>query len=297
MSDNRKEKERRLDQVALRWKTTPPEGNEAVIESLRQQVFTLSFELFDSDYHAMAFMDAFEEAYQKYDAAKGDFTKYLSKLLKGRKTDHFRYDSRHAPSGDSLDEPVPSTEDNGRTKGDEIPSPKSDLESGVMFDASVLDLMTLMLNLETRLDGKKNNPTRINYYRLFFTDEVADIIRFSNSVEIKAFTRRERDLFKVLKVSFLNFCMRNSCNCVEDIWYNDWKLLGQIVKGKPMEPPKKMVENKNRNGKKRKMLERFLPLDVYTTYLKQVENHPIGTSAIDPHRKDYEKFMQEQLQC
>lgn len=297
MSDNRKEKERRLDQVALRWKTTPPEGNEAVIESLRQQVFTLSFELFDSDYHAMAFMDAFEEAYQKYDAAKGDFTKYLSKLLKGRKTDHFRYDSRHAPSGDSLDAPVSPSGDDARTQVDETPSSINRPESGVIFDASIVELITLMLNLKTYLGGKKDMSTRINYYRLFFTDEIADIIRFSNSVEIKAFTRRERDLFKVLKVSFLNFCMRNPCSCVEDIWHNDWKLLGQIVEGKPMEPLKKVVEKENKHGKKIKVLQRFVREEVCTVYLKQVEHKPVKRNTVSRQRKLYEKFMEEQLQC
>ena len=56
MSDKCKEKENRLNRAARLWKTTPSEGNEALIESLRQQVFTLSFELFDSEDNAMAFM-------------------------------------------------------------------------------------------------------------------------------------------------------------------------------------------------------------------------------------------------
>lgn len=305
----------RLNQLGEKWYNMPEEGNEAIRLSLCEEIFSLAYKLFPWQSNTMGLF--FEKDWPKFDPNQGKLYDFFQNRLEWRKIDVDRQDfdgkwveNTNEATGEKYrvkkgHTPLnPTSEEDGARLMDTLRSENDVDDRGLRLNDTVLALTTLMLNLRTRLGSKAGNPDKfgmIDYYHLFFTDEIADIIQFCDSIEIKAFTRRERDLFEVLKKSFLNFCMRSPCGSVEDIWHNDWKLYGQIVEGRPMEPPKKVVEKKGKNGKKRREQKRFLPLDVYTTYLERVVNKRVGVSTVSQQRRAYEeymeKFMKGQLQC
>lgn len=269
MSDKRKEKERRLNQVALLWKTTLPEGNEAVIESLRQQIFTLAFELFDGG--SGAFMDAFEETYQNYDPDKGVFSNYLSKVFKGRKTDHFRYDSRHAPSGDSLDAPVSTSEDNTLTLGDITPSSTGDPEKMVMFESHYVELTTLVLNFFQNHTGRQANETRRRWYRIFFTEDMTLTYKTRPYV-----FSHERDIFKAMLLPYLDYYMSRPCRTGAEITFT------------PLKPYDEVVTAQEGNRAETKVP---LPAQVSLAYLALCE----GVSVTEEARSNQIKFYHKEV--
>lgn len=278
---------RMIDLLGEKWYYMPEQGNEAARLALREKIFVLAYKLFPRQSDAMG--SFFHEDWSKFDPGKGDLYGFMSFRLKMRmedldKQDHDgmwikendpvtgrtrrvkkRHDPLSTPTGEDDSTPLP------------IPGDPDVDDSKLLIDERVLELMTLMLNLKDRLGSRAGNPTKINYYRLFFTDGVVDAIHDQGT---EAFARRERDLFRVIKEAFLNFFMCSPCSSVEEIFETGQKLHGQMVEGKPMEPP-----------------GHPLPGDVYTTYLEQVEEYPVGESAVSQQRTAYITFMKKQLQC
>lgn len=266
-NDNGREK---LNRLGEKWYNMPEHGNEAIRLSLCEEIFGLAYKLFPKQNDAMGLF--FEKDWDKFDPDKGDLYGFMSFRLKRRMTDLGRQDT----GGDeSLDESLDGESD--VVRGDTFVGDTDVDDSDLMIDETVLNLMTLMLDLKGRLGGRAGNPEKINYYRLFFTDGVVDAI---HCYGVKIFARRERDLLRAIKETFLNFFMSSPCGSVEDILRTAMKPYGQMVEGRPMEPPKQP-----------------LPNDVYTTYLEQVENSHIGASTVSQQRTAYRKFMKAQLQC
>ena len=272
MADDRKEKERRLNEAARLWKTTPPEGNEAVIESLRQQVFTMSFELFDSDGNAMAFMDAFEEAYRKYDADQGAFVNYLSTLFKNRKTDRFRYDRRHAPGGDSLDAPVSTSEDNDLTRYDVTASAADSPDSGVMFESLYVELTALVLNFAQNHKGRQANEDRRKWYRIFFTEDMTLTYKTHHYT-----FNHERDIFQAILLPYLDYYMARPCRTGREIVLTPLKPYGEVVPGQKDDRAETRVP---------------LPADVSLAYLSRCE----GKTFKRPARSNQLNFYREEVE-
>lgn len=280
----------RLNRLGEKWYNMPKQGNEAVRLKLYEEIFFLAYyKLFPKQRDAWGLF--FEMDWSKYDPKQGDLYGFMNYRLKKRMEDLDKQDSdgvwmeevdavtgktRRVKMGhDSLNKPVG---ENGSTTLEETIFGGSDVDdSELLIDERVLELMTLMLNLKDRLSSKASNPAKINYYRLFFTDGVVDAIHRQGT---KTFACRERDLFRAMKEIFLNYFMKSPCSCVEDVLRTGLKPYGQMVEGRPMEPP-----------------GHPLPNDVYTTYLGQVEHYTAGESAVSQQRTAYRTFMREQLQC
>ena len=133
-----------------------------------------------------------------------------------------------------------------------------------------------MLELPERLHGRANNPTRHNYFRMFFTNDIVTYLQSGPSV--KEFQRRERDLFATMKLDFLDFFMREECRTVPAVSCCPLKLYGELVEGKAME-------------------EAELPLhsDVYISYLDRVEHTKVGHSAVSQQRTAYKDELRKWL--
>lgn len=271
MDDQRKEKERRLNQAALLWKTTPPEGKEAVIESRRQEMFILAFELFDSKNDPMAFMDAFEEAYQEYDADKGAFVNYLSTLYKYRKKDRIRHDSRHAPRANSLDAPVSASGDNDLTLGDVTESASSGPDSGVMFESLYAELAALVLNFARNHTGRQANEARRKWYRIFFTEDMTETYKTYPF----AFSH-ERDIFDAMLLPYLDYYMSRRCRTGGEIALTPLRPYGEVVPAREGSREETKVP---------------LPADVSLAYLSLCE----GGSATAGARSNQLKFYREEV--
>lgn len=282
MGEINKEKERRLNQTALLWKTTPPEGNEAVIESLRQQVFILSFELFDRKFRRTktgesvesdpgVFMTAFDEAIRNYSPDKGKFCNYLSFLLKVRELDRLDSEREHAPRAESLDAPVSASEDNSLTLGDVTAAAEGDPDSGIMFEALYAEMAALVLNFARNHSGRQANESRRNWYRIFFTEDMT----LTYKTKSYAFSH-ERDIFEAMLLPYLDYYMSRPCRTGEEIAYT------------PLRPYGEVVPARKGSGRETKVP---LPADVSLAYLAQCESSPTTAGA----RSNQLKFYREEV--
>lgn len=230
----------------------------------------------------------FEKDFKNYDPAKGNFKNYVLKVLKNR-----REDQRHEDLGSHRKNVV---QEDGTTKQEWIDNTSLDVsenedattwaeqladqsiydpEEMLVAQQTALQLITIILQLPQRLRGRANNPEKINYYRLFFTDGVVSSV-YEAGADI--YIAHERDLFEAMKLPFLDFFMAEICRSVHEIYKGQLKLYGAMVEDAPMSEPKQP-----------------LPNDVYTTYLDKEENRQVKASALSNQRTAYVKFLKEQL--
>lgn len=284
------DKRERLNRLGVEWYNTPDEGNEAVKAGLQNQIFLLAMELFPRQKDALGLFfladwtgraqdgeTGEQPAKARFDPSKGPLYEYMKYRLERRMTDLWKKDNKGVSRRAPLDAPLGADGGEGAW-ADIIPGDADVDDRQLNFQEAVMELMLLMLRLKDNLKGQAGNSTRINYFRLFFTDGMVNVIHTDSGPAL--FARRERDLFQVIKVSFLDFFMSRPCRDVAAIAYAGLKPYGQMVEKRPMTPPKQP-----------------LPNDVYTTYLKQVEHRSVTESAVSRQRATYLKFFREHLQC
>lgn len=176
----------------------------------------------------------------------------------------------------SLDEPA--DEGGGSTLMDRcLPGRESDdPTAGIRYDEKVIELLTLVLQLPQRLGGRANNPRKLNYFRMFFTDSVVDILQ--RGLDHAPFSAHERELFRTLQLGFMDYFLKNVCRTVQAITVCPDKPYGELVPGRPMtdEPGHP------------------LPNDVYMVYLNTLESYSIRSpGTISNQRREYERFLRE----
>ena len=138
-------------------------------------------------------------------------------------------------------------------------------------------LLSLALCFPERLSGRAKNPQRLNYFRMFFTDSIVDVLH--QNLETRPFIAHERDLFQAMKLGFLDFFMKHICRTVPEIECCAVKRYNELVDGRPDTAP-----------------GHPLPNDVYMTYLNTVESYAIKSpGTISNQRAEYERFMRENL--
>lgn len=274
----RGEKEARFDEVARRWKTEAAE-NTAVREALRNELFALGFELYDdkSDAFVTTFVNFFQT---KYDPQKGDASHYFSRTMSRRKHGGEKKKSRE--TGLETDtEDGKTTENAGLIKAEvEEWENGASVEAGVDADDTLVSLLSLILTLPERLQGKANNPRKITYYRMFFTDGVVAAVHgMPKRSELGRYARHERDLFRAFQIRFLDFFMRERCRSIVDVADCEVKRHGELVDGAPMEHP-----------------GHPLPNDVYRGYLNRCEGYDIASDAsVSNQRTEYKQFLRAGL--
>ena len=274
----RKEKEARFDEVARLWKTEAAE-NEAVREALRNELFALGFELYDD--RSDAFVTTFVNFFQtKYDPQRGDASHYFSRAMSRRKHD----DKNKKPRETGLEtnaEEDKTMENAGLVRAEvEAWENGGSVEAGVDADDTLVSLLSLILTLPERLKGKANNPKKVTYYRMFFTDGVVAAVHdMPKRSELGRYTRHERDLFQAFQIRFLDFFMREHCRNIADIADCEVKCYGELVPGAPMEHP-----------------GHPLPNDVYRKYLNSYEGYDIASDAsVSNQRTEYKRFLRAGL--
>lgn len=259
----RKRLEEQLDETARLWKSEPQEGNEAAAQARRNQIWLLVFQLYDresqadaSGQKATAVINAMEEALARYTPEAGAFSHYFSYLLKRREMDAYRYDERHAPSGDSLDRPI--SEESGLTLGDALTAkPETEPEAVIEVDGLFAELTSLILNFSARRD-RAGNDTRRMWYRLFYTEDMTQamktrLIRFAH----------QRDIFAAMETGYLDYYMTAVCRD------------GQAVMDTPL---KRCCDVMPESGDTREIPFPF-PAGVSITYLKTRKGISVGGSA------------------
>ena len=279
----------RLERLVLEWKTLDPKS-EAARRSLNFEMTEVILSLFPNQ-DAMETMGMFWTTdLDKYDPKQGNFRGFVLGRLKFRKKD-----MRHRDLGEHrvlyeengekrqawvgalpLDQPM-NSEDDSTAIGDQVADPdNADGQANLEAEALLQELITLILLLPHRLSGQSKNPTKINYYRMFFTDgTVAGL----HEVGERPYLAHERDLFSAMKLPFLDFFMEKCCRTVGEIMDSPLKVYGQMVEGRPMTVP-----------------DQPLPNNVYMQYLNTVEGMELkSASTITNQRMAYRTFLKENL--
>ena len=280
----------KLEQLHLEWRRMNSSYDiDSAQMSLNLEITETFFALFPDQGVWETFGEFWMSDIDKYDPEKGNFQSYLLTRLKFREQD-----MRHKDQGErrevyeedgrkyrrwvqniSLDAPI--DEEGSETLEDTL-ADTSGLNGQELLEAEerIRELISLILVLPERLNGQARNQTRINYFRMFFTDSMVDILHTEGEmIRIS----HERDLFDAMNLSFLDFFMEAPCRTAREIIRTNLKLYGQMVKGRPMNTP-----------------EQPLPNDVYMQYMQEVEGTKLkSASAITNQRMAYRAFLEENL--
>lgn len=272
-----------VDKLAASWYALPEAGNEAARKSLETQLFTAVFSLVSGEK-----LDALGEFWltdwPKFDPALSPMSYYVKRRLGLRSDDMRRADlglrkktvdgetvwiadsSLDAPMGGDGESPKPLDAPDARAE---------DAFGDIALDERAYECLALMLNLPARLRGRANNPEKINYYRLFFTDGA---VRYIREEQGTAFFAHERELLDAMKLPFMDFFLARQCRSIRSIFESPKKPYGELVEGRPMEP-----------------VAQPLPQDAYGSYLARVEGRKVGASAISQQQTAYRDFLREAL--
>ena len=277
----------RLNELGIQWMEVKAYGSLSERRNMESEIFTLIPRLFPG--YADAWGTFFIEDWYAYTSEKGNLYQYCSNRLAWRSKDQFQKDNdirrrkvKNNETGGydrigvrplSLQE---KTDESDEAEYQELLEDTSSpaLDDLLMANSTMVQLITQMLRLPQDLQGKANNPQRINYYRMFFTDSIANIAQ--NQEGISSLDEREKDLFSVLQLPFLDFFQERICRTVAQLRSSCTKAYGRMVEGRPMEDP-----------------GHPLPNDVYCAYLETRENTKVGSSALSNQRASYKKFLEE----
>lgn len=280
----------RLEALVIQWKALG-EGDDAVRLKLNVEMSEILGKLYPWHNAKWANIGAFWRAdMPKFDPAEGTFRSFMEARLELRKQDAERKESgMHRKTviengekvqkwvqDESLNAPASPDGEDTREKIDELsdsaaPSPQARVDAREMAGA----LISLILDLPTKLRGQANNPARVRYYRMFFTDEATDVIARGGGA---FFLRHERDLFRAMYLAFLDFFMDASCRTVAAVERAHLKPYGEMVPGRPMEEATQP-----------------LPIDVYTQYLRTEGVELRSDATISNQRDAYRTFKRENL--
>lgn len=291
-----------INQTAREWFEVPTEGNEARKMALQNEVFGGLLPLLkEKELEAVGAF--FERDWERFDPSKQEFQKYFYSRIELRSIDIYHENMDRAPveviddtardvsekkvkrkriRHDSMNRMVEGKDDSAIEYGEHFEDTQiQSAMEGLELDLKAYECMAMILNLPNLLNGRANNPERINYFRLFFTDGVSDYLRAEG---IRSFKCHERDLFQAMKETLLDFVFVDQCRTVEEIVDSAIKKYGELVEERPMEPVKQP-----------------LPNDVYTTYLYEVEavkskdGGKVGESTISNQKTSYRDFMKQGL--
>lgn len=262
----------RLEAMYREWAAFGPEDSGRKQEKLND-IFLAIYDLFPG--HEDMINTLFMTDWANYDPALGtlySFFKFrIDRRSKGAYQKERKREERLArdtsDGGDGQDTSIL----------DSLPAgPGSDPEDLLRLDATACELIAAVLELPQRLQGRANNAARHNYFRMFFTDNIAAYLH--DSPELEVIQRRERDLFAALKVEFLDHFMARHCRSVEAVHLSPLKPYGELVAGKDM-----------------KETRLPLPGDVYISYLDRIEHLRVGPSAVSQQKQFYLQFVESVL--
>lgn len=143
-------------------------------------------------------------------------------------------------------------------------------------ESVVIELVSIILNMNDRLYGKQNNEKRKNYIKIFFTDYMSSYLKSKDTVDV--YIKHERDVINSILLDFLNFFTIQNCETVKQIQMSDVKKYGDIVLGRDMKPVKQP-----------------LPNDVLIQYFEQMKNLSVSSAAISQQKGFFHEFMKDNL--
>lgn len=262
----------KLEQLCARWAALGPEDQGRKLD-VENEIFLLVYQLFPGRESEIG--TVFLKDWKHFDPAKGPAYGFFSARISLRQKDAYR-DQKVYEDHTVADTAQP---DDGRGESllEGLPAGAgADPGERLDLDDTACEFLSVILDLRSHLQGRANNPTRHNYFRMFFTDSVAAGLHDGPPPPV--FVKRERDLFTALKLEFLDFFMEENCRSVADICRSPLKPYGALVEGRSMEETKLP-----------------LPGDVYVSYLSRMENTRVNVSAVSQQRQIYREELKKWL--
>lgn len=279
-----------MESLVTTWKALGT-GDDAVRQHVNLEITETMLALFPKSQDLDALGMFWIQDLGKYDPALGSFQTFVTARLKLRKADMKYQDSgAHRvtveENGSKCQRWIGSVsldsrtdEEGGRTEIDRYMAPQALQNNGeewLELEDRVGQLIAAILRLPHLLNRQANNEARINYYRMFFTDGMVNLM---HSTGEKLDISHERDLFRAMKIPFLDFFLERNCRTVREILGTDLKDYGEMVPGRSMEKPKQP-----------------LPNDIYMQYLNDREQMNLKSpSTITNQRNAYRAFFKEVL--
>lgn len=280
----------KMESLVTTWKALGT-GDDAVRQHVNLEITETMLALFPKSQDLDALGMFWIQDLGKYDPALGSFQTFVTARLKLRKADMKYQDSgAHRvtveENGSKCQRWIGSVsldsrtdEEGGRTEIDRYMAPQALQNNGeewLELEDRVGQLIAAILRLPHLLNRQANNEARINYYRMFFTDGMVNLM---HSTGEKLDISHERDLFRAMKIPFLDFFLERNCRTVREILGTDLKDYGEMVPGRSMEKPKQP-----------------LPNDIYMQYLNDREQMNLKSpSTITNQRNAYRAFFKEVL--
>lgn len=295
MTDAAKE---RLDRLGEAWCAGRDRMTDEQKLSVQMAVFQAIDDVFaGTEHYQNGIGEFFLRDWESFSAEKGALSAFVEQRLRFRakeayhrdREDHYitvRDASEEGPrrkwvGAQSLNQSMDPADGDGGERLDLVAdaSAEAELERAVQIDWDQLQLLSLILELPVRLKGRANNPQRLNYFRMFFTDDSVEIIH--SQAQISAYVTHERDLFRAIHLGFLDHFMRRECRSVEEISNTARKLLGELIEGEAM------VE-----------AGYPLPNDVYLSFLRKDKSAASASrSVVSEMRGFYRRFLREGGLC
>lgn len=263
--------ETRLDQVAEQWARLKPEGNEAARQSLYEELFTLVFQLYDWS-GEMWVVDAFEKAIKTFDPDRKPFSHYFSFLMKYKRKDAHRHSSEEI----SLQSLMGEEQKTELEEFLEDPNAKNP-EDALAWEASFLELTSMVLNFAQLHSGKSANEARRRWYRIFYTEDMTLAIK---TMELNF--PHERDMFAAMMQTYLDYYMSAPCTSSAQICTTPLLPYGQVVP--------------ERAGEERET-PLPIPADVSLSYLLLREGTRAGASTRSNQMKFYKEEKELMRPC
>lgn len=304
----------RLNDLGKKWGNRNIEDEDACNKLENDILFTI-YELYTTDYdedYPIDYRDGLTTFWTKFwkdfDPEKGLLTTYVKNGLKYslEKIDKNKEFESHTKtiklsdyekaktgiekkkyrvSPDHLNEPLKdkSGEDQNEEKIDQVSYDDDQYNDFVMrddIDRTLLQVISIMIDIRKHLSGKSNNEKSVLYKKLFHT-ETASMLCQEGVVDDEY--PHERELIESLKYTFLDYyTLDEACRSIEAIRRSPLKRLCDISEEDP---------DNNSEAK--------LPLkqSVFITYLKRCEGYEkVSDSNITDQRKKYYKFLKEHIE-
>ena len=145
------------------------------------------------------------------------------------------------------------------------------------------ELFALAVDVMSKI--KTHETPRWRWYRIFYTENITDVLNVASPQCQDVEIRHERDVMRALNSEYLNFYMCRPCESVEDIKHTGLKNYDEILDA----PGDK---------KKGRMIE--LPLGdnpvVSLSYLRRVYGKDVLVSSRSNFRKQYKDELRSQFQ-
>ena len=302
----KKELEEELDAKAKEWYSLDEATDSARKKRLWNDIFTLATcecGIFERNFKRKGYgiggdtcilesiyLEAVVYCIKSYDPAEGNLSHLLSKTVSKKENDYVKKLCKgrkgYLSHETSYDINV------GNDEGEEVSlaqllSDGRSVEDVVILHDNTGDIMDELFALAVDVVSKiKTHETpRWRWYRIFYTENITDILNVDSPQRQDVEIRHERDVMRALNSEYLNFYMCRPCESIKDIKYTGLKTYDDI-----MDAPDDM--------KKGRMIE--LPLGdnpaVSLSYLRRVYGKDVLVSSRSNFRKQYKDELRSQFQ-